>query len=186
MLSHKRKALVCSQCLETGHTKASPKCPRKGIEPTPRPKQESIGVYGLFDSDLCLYIGSTINFRSREKQHRTGSDASGSRNIPKYMQWEMRILEECATEERKYRERYYYDTYNPLYNQRNPHFTHEEEVMAYIINAIVEKEKQEYLDSVNAFLRDMGIDMVLETYLDLTFFGFDVEYKDDHIEESGG
>ena len=40
MASHERKAPVCSHCLETGHTKASPHCPRKGMEPTPRPEKE--------------------------------------------------------------------------------------------------------------------------------------------------
>lgn len=90
----------------------------------------------------------------------------------------MHVLEECSVEERKYRERHYYDIYHPLYNQRNPKLTHEEEVMAYIVDALVKEEQRQQLESVNNFMRDMGIDIVLDTYRDLTFFGFDVDYDD--------
>ena len=38
-MSNERKQPTCSHCLEEGHTKASPQCPRKGLDPTPRPEK---------------------------------------------------------------------------------------------------------------------------------------------------
>ena len=38
-MSTERKQPTCQHCLEVGHTKASPTCPRKGQDPTPRPEK---------------------------------------------------------------------------------------------------------------------------------------------------
>ena len=38
-MSTERKQATCSHCLQVGHSKASPTCPRKGQDPAPRPEK---------------------------------------------------------------------------------------------------------------------------------------------------
>lgn len=84
-------------------------------------------IYGLFSDQLCLYIGRTNNIRRREGDHkRRRGNHCGSCKIPKYIEWKLVVLETCDIKNRVLRERYYYDMYMPLYNQRRPGLNQQE------------------------------------------------------------
>lgn len=78
-------------------------------------------IYGLFTGDLCWYVGSTLQtLKDRTTDHRSKSNGTNSRYIPKEFQWEMKLLEECEQEVRYARERHWYESLMPLYNKTVP------------------------------------------------------------------
>jgi hypothetical protein len=70
---------------------------------------------------LVLYVGQTINPTRREYEHRRTRNGTGTDDIPKDMEWEMKILEECSVLDKKEKERYWYDTLKPFYNIIRPY-----------------------------------------------------------------
>ena len=80
-------------------------------------------VYGLYCEALCLYVGSTIDtLNNRAINHRSKSNTTGSRYIPKDCEWRIVLLEECDADTMRERERYYYDILKPFYNNQSPTF----------------------------------------------------------------
>ena len=91
-------------------------------------------IYALMSGQLVLYVGRTVNPKQREYRHRSkGNHTSGSRHIPLYTDWNMKLLEECSTELSKLREQYWMDELKPLYNEVNAvnRLSNSERVRAY-------------------------------------------------------
>lgn len=118
-------------------------------------------VYGLFCEQLCLYVGSTKRKEHREKEHRKG-DGSGSSKIPRDMEWDFTVLEECDAKECRFRERHWYDILKPLYNQRRPRLTTEELAEQDRLAAIWNIERDNQRDALNKFLQDICVDIEYE------------------------
>jgi hypothetical protein len=82
-------------------------------------------VYALIADGLILYVGSTIlTVHERAMQHRQKSNTSGTKNIPKHIDWNVVVLEEVKSKDKKVlrqREQYYYETLHPLYNACRPY-----------------------------------------------------------------
>jgi len=82
--------------------------------------KEGSGVYGLFDGELCLYIGESRLLKRREwehnqymkKPHRLHKQLYY--NLQQHPNIEFRILKK--TKRHKEEEGYYIDIYKPLYN----------------------------------------------------------------------
>jgi hypothetical protein len=86
-----------------------------------------VKIYGLFTDELCWYVGSTIDVKARERQHRSRRNRGrGADLIPLEYAWQFRVLEDCPLEARLQRERHWYDTLHPLYNQQVPGRTKKE------------------------------------------------------------
>jgi predicted GIY-YIG superfamily endonuclease len=78
-------------------------------------------IYALMTGDLVLYIGSTTqSLAARAATHRCGHNTCTSKYIPKDCEWEIVLLDTVPDNERAQWERHYYDTLNPLYNERVP------------------------------------------------------------------
>lgn len=79
-------------------------------------------VYALIADGLILYVGSTIlSAGERANQHRFKSNVISTKDIPKYIEWDIVVLEEVNEKKvMRKREQYYYETLNPLYNARRP------------------------------------------------------------------
>ena len=78
-------------------------------------------IYALVSGQLILYVGKSKYIKLREKLHRSKRyNNCGSREIPDYIDWEMIKLEKVTENIANIRERYYYDTLNPLYNKNKP------------------------------------------------------------------
>ena len=76
---------------------------------------------------LVLYVGQTIRtLKQRESLHRSIGNTSHSRYIPKDIDWEIVLLEECADDIATAQEQYYYDTLKPFYNNNRPGQTQKE------------------------------------------------------------
>jgi predicted GIY-YIG superfamily endonuclease len=116
-------------------------------------------VYGLFCEQLCLYVGSTSRKERREKEHRKGNSGCGSCKIPKDVEWDFTILEECDAKECRFRERHWYDILKPLYNQRRPRMTREELAEQDRLAAIYHTELNDRRDALNKFLQDICVDI---------------------------
>ena len=69
---------------------------------------------------LVLYIGKTADLIKRRREHRCKTNRTGSAKIPDYIEWDIIELETCADNIAPGRERYYYETLKPLYNERCP------------------------------------------------------------------
>ena len=78
-------------------------------------------IYALISGQLVLYIGKTNNVERRKREHRNKKTGTGSDEIPKYIDWDMIILETCDDASKKYKEQYWYDTLKPLYNIIRPY-----------------------------------------------------------------
>ena len=76
-------------------------------------------IYALMSGQLVLYVGKTADPKEREYMHRSKHNTSGSRHIPPYTDWNMKLLEKCSTELSKLREQYWMDQLKPLYNEKN-------------------------------------------------------------------
>lgn len=119
-------------------------------------------IYGLFDGDLCLYVGQTKNLKQRKGSHKRRKDIIGTSEIPIYIDWDMRVLECCAKGEHMFRETYYYDTLKPIYNKKRPGKTKEEWLVAeQKKKELLERQKIE-LDSINLFLHHICVDIDFE------------------------
>lgn len=78
-------------------------------------------IYGLYSGQLVLYVGKTTSsLRKREIHHRSKCNNASSKYIPVYIDWEIRLIEECEESEGTLREQYWYDTLKPLYNRQRP------------------------------------------------------------------
>ena len=79
-----------------------------------------IKIYELVDEDdVCLYVGRTINMRTRELGHRTQikkEGGCGSQFIPYTIKWVMKLIEECPGNIANEREAYWIHKKNPPYN----------------------------------------------------------------------
>ena len=83
---------------------------------------------------LVLYVGQTIQtLRKREYKHRCKGNKTCSKYIPKDIDWEIKLLEECENDIATMREQYYYDTLKPFYNRCRPYngLTQNERVKEY-------------------------------------------------------
>lgn len=110
-------------------------------------------IYALVSGQLILYVGQTNNMVNRERQHRHKQPTCTSKNIPDYIDWEMKLLEQCDDNNATMRERYFYDTLKPLYNKCIPGRTNRE-----IEATEVRKEKNRLWkaankDKVNEYMR---------------------------------
>ena len=122
----------------------------------------STSVYGLFDGNLCLYVGKTINIKARRNSHRGRKEyGCGASDIPRDNEWEMRILEVCTEEEAGCREIDFYDVLKPLYNRIRPRGKSTGEMLRWkewlAMRAEQDRIEREY---INAFLWDIGIDII--------------------------
>lgn len=78
-------------------------------------------IYALVSGQLILYIGKTNkNIKQREIQHRYNGNRCSSQNIPEYIDWEIKLLEEVPEDQGVTKEQYYYDILKPLYNKCRP------------------------------------------------------------------
>jgi hypothetical protein len=78
-------------------------------------------IYALIWGELVLYVGQTnASLKVRASKHRTPSNQTCSRYIPKYMDWDIVLLDEVPDEDGAKWEQYYYDELMPLYNVRRP------------------------------------------------------------------
>ena len=77
-------------------------------------------IYALVSGQLILYIGKTKNIKKRENEHRSKGNDCTSKNIPEYIDWEIKLLEEVPEDQGITKEQYYYDTLKPLYNKCRP------------------------------------------------------------------
>lgn len=79
-----------------------------------------VKIYALVSGQLVLYVGKTTNLKHREWQHRYRGNTCSSKDIPSYIDWSIKILEEVPNEQATSKEQYYYDTLKPLYNKQRP------------------------------------------------------------------
>jgi predicted GIY-YIG superfamily endonuclease len=119
-------------------------------------------VYGLFAGNLCLYVGKTKNIKGRRNAHRRRKEhGCGASDIPRYIDWEMRILEVCTEEKAGCREIDFYDVLKPLYNRIRPRGKSTEEMLRWkgwlAMKAEQDRIQREY---INTFLCDIGIDII--------------------------
>jgi hypothetical protein len=88
-------------------------------------------IYALVSGEEVLYVGQTIQtLQERASGHKKVSNTCGSKNIPPDIQWEIKLLEECA-ENAAARERHYIETLTPPYNERIPGRTKSEYAQMY-------------------------------------------------------
>ena len=85
-------------------------------------------IYGLFTDQLCWYVGSTKRPLNRRLGDHQRKESHASRDIPEDYEWEMRVLEECALEQRYTQERHWYDTLKPFLNVKTPNKSNAEAV----------------------------------------------------------
>ena len=78
-------------------------------------------IYSLETDGLVWYIGSTTDVIKRKNNHKTRKDKYISSDlIPQEYEFQFKILEECGSEIRYERERYYYELLKPLNNINIP------------------------------------------------------------------
>jgi hypothetical protein len=96
-----------------------------GKQSTKKYHTKKIGVYGIFENDLCLYVGQSTWLNCRINSHKSyikNPEVSPKREIERYKLISkhnnifISVLEECSRELLIEREHYYIDTYKPLYN----------------------------------------------------------------------
>lgn len=84
-------------------------------------------IYALVSGQLILYVGSTNKLKKREHWHRYSKyNFTMSKNIPKYIDWTMKLLETVPDEQRIVKEQHYYDILKPFYNKNRPGQTQSE------------------------------------------------------------
>lgn len=70
---------------------------------------------------LVLYVGQTRKTLARRaSNHRAPTNTCGSKNIPRYIEWNIKLLEECEETHASDWERFYIEMYMPPYNQIIP------------------------------------------------------------------
>lgn len=87
-------------------------------------------IYSLETDGVIWYVGSTTDFDRRKYEH-TNTETLASKNISMEYPITFRVLEECEIDKRYIRERYYYETLNPLLNIQHPGLTKKEVVYAW-------------------------------------------------------
>jgi hypothetical protein len=91
-----------------------------------------VKIYALMSGELVLYVGKTmVSLKERERRHRTKSNDTCSRYIPKDCEWEMVHVDDVPDDEGVKWEQYYYDTLDPLYNRNRPGQTSSESTKAW-------------------------------------------------------
>jgi|688.fasta_scaffold1308303_2 hypothetical protein len=91
-------------------------------------------IYALMWGELVLYVGKTKRkLNERASMHRSTCNTTRSKYIPDYINWEIKLLEECSDEQSVIREQYYYDKLMPLYNSHRPGQTLNEAKKAWYI-----------------------------------------------------
>jgi hypothetical protein len=89
-------------------------------------------IYALMCGQLVLYVGQTIHtLKQRERKHRSKGNNCCSKYIPKDIDWETVLLEECEDDIAITREQHYYDTLKPFYNRCRPGQTKKESQKKY-------------------------------------------------------
>jgi len=89
-------------------------------------------IYGLYSGQLVLYVGKTKStLKRRAIQHRSKYNDTSSKYIPPYIDWEIRLIEECEESNGALKEQYWFDTLKPLYNRCRPYQTRRETRMKY-------------------------------------------------------
>ena len=80
-----------------------------------------VSIYALETDGLIWYIGSTTVVNNRKIAHKNRVDKGVSADlIPIEYEFEFKILEECDSENRLVRERYWYELLKPLNNKEVP------------------------------------------------------------------
>jgi len=77
-------------------------------------------IYALTSGALILYVGKTANLTKRRREHRCKKNHTSTAKIPDYIDWDIVELETCADADSPSRERHWYETLKPLYNERCP------------------------------------------------------------------
>lgn len=78
-------------------------------------------IYALVSGQLILYVGKTNRtLKQREYGHRRSNNLCGSKYIPEYIDWTIKLLETVTDDQAVTKEQYYYDTLKPLYNCQRP------------------------------------------------------------------
>jgi len=78
-------------------------------------------IYCIYCPETIWYIGSTIDFKRRERQHRIKNNKNiASDIIPDEIEWKMIILEEVEIDQRYQAEGFYIDWLSPTLNKRHP------------------------------------------------------------------
>jgi hypothetical protein len=78
-------------------------------------------IYALVYEGLILYVGkTTTSLKERLRCHKKPSNPTTSRYIPTYMEYDIKLLEECSDEQGVEREQHWYDTLMPFYNNKRP------------------------------------------------------------------
>jgi hypothetical protein len=81
----------------------------------------AIKIYALMDGITCLYVGKTKNsLLRRASGHRHKKSKCYTKYIPDDIKWTIELIEECDNSIGRLREQYWYDTLEPLYNDRRP------------------------------------------------------------------
>jgi hypothetical protein len=118
-------------------------------------------IYSLVSGQLILYVGKTKrSLQERENEHRHNNNDCSTRHIPSYIDWHIKLLEECNHNNSVSREQYYYDILKPLYNEKRPGQTRKEQRAKWYINnkeRIVNERKQirtENIDEQRAYHRE--------------------------------
>ena len=84
-------------------------------------------IYALMSGQLVLYVGKTkISLKDRAYTHKNKGNTTCSKYIPKYIDWEIVLLDEVPDEEGLKWEQHYYDLLMPLYNYKRPGQTKKE------------------------------------------------------------
>lgn len=100
-----------------------------------------IHIYALVSGQLVLYIGKTSqSLTEREYFHRHSSNRCNSKNIPEYIDWNIKLLETVPDNQGGVKEQSYYDTLKPLYNRQRPGQTKQE----YENSDINKRRRREY------------------------------------------
>jgi hypothetical protein len=78
-------------------------------------------IYALMSGQLVLYVGKTVQtLKDRALRHNSISNATTSKYIPDWIDWEIKLLEEVPDDQATAKEQHYYDTLKPLYNKQRP------------------------------------------------------------------
>lgn len=78
-------------------------------------------IYALVSGQLVLYVGKTNStLKYRESKHRCKGNQCHSRYIPDYIDWTAKLLETVPNDQAGIKEKHYYDTLKPLYNNKRP------------------------------------------------------------------
>ena len=104
-------------------------------------------IYALVSGELILYVGQTNrSLTTRAYSHRSKSNRTGSKYIPDYIDWMIKLLEECDSSVRYIREQFYYDNLKPLYNIVRPFngLTQNERVKEYQQTDKYQQKKETY------------------------------------------